>query len=617
MPLAKYIPLSDNEMLVCPGYCNTKDKIDDFLSLVNLFTSTHSYDLEMNGWIVNLDEAYLLKSKDLELYPGLKEKMSTLITSKAKVIKDYESMGTGMKLPPYDYQKEIIKFILDTGCSLIVSPCGSGKTAIGVGAYIELHNAGKISGPGLIIVKASLKFQWASEVRKFSDLCPRIVETYAKSTLREAAIIKRLQNKLDSCSPEEKASLEEDIKQAEKLRERKFKEQFEKADLFIANYETLKDEKVKKQFKKMNIEYLFADEVHYIKDSSTDRSKALCSLNKAKVKIGATATPVQKDPRDIYGLFKFIKPDLFKRKDYFERDYVRFLGGLNYGRVIGAKNEDKLNRVISPYMIMKTKEDVSSQLPSLVVMQRYFDLEPKQKAMSDKLFKELDELHEQEKSFMNLTPEQLNSDPEYNKLSAQIQARQTFAQELTDSELLLSDGDSKMAQKYITGCKDNKLEVMAELVEDIVSSGEKVCIFSRYARMQEIISDRLRKEKWFDGFNIAYVNGSLSAEKRHEEVYDKFRDDSSYKVLIMSDAGCEGVNLSQCKYLIEMEPAESYAIQTQRHGRLERADSVHDTVFVYQLIANGTWDEIGLKIVNKKAKYDNRIVKGIFEDENK
>lgn len=369
---------------------------------------------------------------------------------------------------------------------------------------------------------------------------PKIIETYSKATTRETGIIKRLQNKLDVCEPSDRASIEDDIKQAEKLKEKVFKAQFEKADLFIANYETLKDEKVKKQLKKMNIEYIFADEIQYIKDSSTDRSKALCSLNKAKIKIGATATPVQKDPRDIYGLFKFIKPDLFKRKDQFEKDYVRFLGGLPYGRVIGAKNEAKLNETISPYMIMKTKEDVSSQLPSLVVIQRNFDLEPKQKAMSDKLFEELDQLHEKEKSFMNYSPEQLNSDPEYGKLTAQIQARQTFAQELTDSELLLSEGESQMAQQYVTGCRDIKLDVMTELVEDIISSGEKVCIFSRYARMQEIITDRLQKEKWFKDYGIAYVNGSLSAEKRHEEIYEKFRDIDGYKVLIMSDAGCEG-----------------------------------------------------------------------------
>ena len=614
MPLAKYIPLSDNEMLVCPNYCNTKDKINDFISLIGLFTKIRLYDCEFNGWVMSPDEASFLKSKDHELYPGLKDEMSKLITSKTKKIVGYENMGTGMKLPPYEYQKEIIKFILDTGDSLIVCPCGAGKTAIGIGAFIELHNAGIVSVPGLIVVKASLKFQWASEVKKFSDLEPKIIESYSKATQREAGILKRLQDKLANAPNEEKKEIELDIKRMEQLREEKFKEQFEKADLLIANYETLKDEKVKKILKKKKIDYIFADEIHYIKDSSTGRSKALCSLNKSKVKIGATATPVQKDPRDIYGLFKFIKPDLFKRKDYFERDYVRFLGGLKYGRVIGAKNEDKLNQTISPYMITKTKEDISKQLPSLLVIQRYFDLDPKQKAISDTLFEELDELHEKEKSFLNLTPEQLSEDPEYGKLTSQIQARQTFAQELTDSERLLSESDSQMAQKYVTGSKDNKLEIMTELIEDIVSSGEKVCIFSRYARMQEIITDRLKKEKWFKDYSIAYVNGTMSAEKRFEEVYTKFRDTDSYKVLIMSDAGSAGINLSKCKYMIEMEPAESYATQTQRHGRLERADSIHDTVFVYQLIANGTWDEIALKIVNKKKKYDKKIIKGILED---
>ena len=129
------------------------------------------------------------------------------------------------------------------------------KTAIGIGAFIELHNAGIISAPGLIVVKASLKFQWASEVKKFSDLEPKIIESYSKATQREAGILKRLQDKLVNASDEEKKELELDIKRMEQLREEKFKEQFEKADLLIANYETLKDEKVKKILKKKKIDY--------------------------------------------------------------------------------------------------------------------------------------------------------------------------------------------------------------------------------------------------------------------------------------------------------------------------------------------------------------------------
>lgn len=69
------------------------------------------------------------------------------------------------------------------------------------------------------------------------------------------------------------------------------------------------------------------------------------------------------------------------------------------------------------------------------------------------------------------------------------------------------------------------------------------------------------------------------------------------------------INLSKCKYVIEMEPAESYAIQTQRQGRVERADSVHDTVFVYQIICNDSWDEIATRIVAKKERYDSVLIK--------
>ena len=59
-----------------------------------------------------------------------------------------------------------------------------------------------------------------------------------------------------------------------------------------------------------------------------------------------------------------------------------------------------------------------------------------------------------------------------------------------------------------------------------------------------------------------------------------------------------------------MEPADSYLVQTQRRGRIERADSIHDTVFVYQLVAEKSYDEIGVKIVEKKERYDSQIIKG-------
>ena len=66
--------------------------------------------------------------------------------------------------------------------------------------------------------------------------------------------------------------------------------------------------------------------------------------------------------------------------------------------------------------------------------------------------------------------------------------------------------------------------------------------------------------------------------------------------------------------MIEYDLAISYAIQTQRQGRLERADSIHKSVFIYQLIANDSWDTIQQKIINKKQLFDNDIIKSLAKN---
>jgi hypothetical protein len=71
------------------------------------------------------------------------------------------------------------------------------------------------------------------------------------------------------------------------------------------------------------------------------------------------------------------------------------------------------------------------------------------------------------------------------------------------------------------------------------------------------------------------------------------------------------VNAGFIDTMIEMEPAVSYAISTQRQGRIKRADSLFKTAHVIQLICENSWDEIALKIVQKKEKYDASIIKGI------
>ena len=284
-------------------------------------------------------------------------------------------------------------------------------------------------------------------------------------------------------------------------------------------------------------------------------------------------------------------------------------------KINGFKNMDDLKLKISNNIFVKTKREVASQLPKLDVKTLYCDLSPSVELKTQQMLEELEELNRMDFEIRRKckSEAEILLNPDLQKIGAKILALQTFCQEIADSPLLLALSDSSMSKQYCEGVnlKENpKMDLCMEKVKEIVESGEKVIIFSRYEKMQEILTNALRKN--IDkNLKIAYVSGSKSSEERYEEAYTKFKEDPEYKVLLCSDAGAEGLNMGHCKYLIEYDLAISYAIQTQRHGRLERADSVHDNVIVYQLIALNSWDEIQQKIVTKKEGFDENTIKSL------
>lgn len=595
--------LDNNKFLV--RFNGNQDDIFKYLAIIsnNVYYAMPNFG-EDGGWIFHYNKFNdIVKAFDNEVH-----------YENEYFPPEYNDIGKDMKLQPYDYQKEAIHYAIKNKDALLVLPCGAGKTPIAIGIYLEAKQRGIIEGQGLIVVKASLKKQWQKEISKFSDYTSNILQTYSdccSNVLNKIKARKKKMDKLDK-DDEKRIQLEQEIKELELEAQEKFNSQFRDADLLIANYETLLDEKVLNALILKNLQCVICDEIHYAKTHTTDRSKALYNFNNATIKIGATATPITKDPRDVYGIYKFINPDIFGKVSNFQKRYINFAG---YGKINGFKNMDELKEKISDYIFIKTKKEVASQLPKLKVLPLYCEMSASGAAKTAEMLEELDALNKQDFEIRRKCKSEAEAmlNEELQKIGAKILALQTFCQELADSPLLLTTSESDMSKQYAEGInlKENpKMDLCLEKVQEILDSGEKVIIFSRYERMQEILTDALRKH--IDkNLKIAYVSGSLSAEQRYEEAYTKFKEDPEYKVLLCSDAGAEGLNMGHCKYLIEYDLAISYAIQTQRHGRLERADSVHSNVIVYQLIANNSWDEIQQKIVDKKEGFDENIIKSL------
>ena len=530
--------------------------------------------------------------------------------------------GKEMKLAPYGYQRQAIAFCKEHGHGVLLLPCGAGKTPCGLAAYLELREQYEGKLAGVFVVKVSLKSQWLDEVKKFTDLKAGEITTYKAVTHSYAARIKARKKKIDKFILEapmeyarkndmlgfsrKLANMRAETKQLEVEGDVAFDAQFDtlKYDIFVVNYEALLDDHVKERLHEMHPDFWFIDEIDYIKSPKAKRSQAVYGFNDAMYRFGATATPIRKNPLDLYGIFSFIDPQLFPSQSKFENSYLKFY----YGRVSGSKNEDILAKKVEPYIFKRSLDEIADQLPSQLVYPIYCHFTEKQQAVWEKLYEELDDLQEQLKAlYQRFTPAQLAQNAEFKRLNDAVAARQTFAQMQADSEELLL-GSSKAAQRYVTGDPSSKVAACLAVLEKILASGEKCVIFSKYLGMQDILAREIGKDKELKGVVVDRITGATSNEER-TKVLKAFNTTQSHQVLLLSDAGEAGINIGSAKYMIEMDLADSAAKQTQRHGRIRRADSKHSKVFVYQLIVRDSYDDtIALKSIQKKAGYTERIL---------
>lgn len=190
------------------------------------------------------------------------------------------------------------------------------------------------------------------------------------------------------------------------------------------------------------------------------------------------------------------------------------------------------------------------------------------------------------------------------------------------SDLLVLD-ELIEAAKEITMAVDPKLEVLREQLEKIVEQAEeeatdkmdesdkrKVLIFSFFADTVNWVYDYLQKEI---GTNpkLARLKGRIAKvssketqadfeEVTREEVVYGFAPvsmgkqelDNLYDVLVTTDVLAEGVNLQQCRNIINYDLPWNPMRLVQRHGRIDRIGSKHKRVFLRSIFPDAQLDDL-------------------------
>lgn len=476
-------------------------------------------------------------------------------------ISDKSIQAPTLKLKPYDYQDYGIRFMIDKilqkGFVLNADDVGLGKTIQTIGTikwFIENKNIHKI----LIICKKSIKKQWLDEIVKFTDLDQ--VFTMIKTGITPAQ------------------------------RKKAYKE-FEDAQdgILVTNYHTFLNDTA--LFQQMDIDFVIIDEVHSVKARTGKLNNNIGKITYGKPTVFLTGTPIMSKPEDIFGIIQMVEPSYFGIwKDFSDKFLTIDKYGMFGYRVVGAKNLDELRSLVQDIVIRRTEYEVSIQLPKTIIKQIDCQMDNTQETL-------LEEIHKTQDGILNSIEKLKVNDkiPDYNqdkaielesKSKALIAARQAASTDprmflLSNSKMMRNTFGSLIPSSYKMS---SKTESILDTVEDIITNGDKVILFTKFRTCAEMIAADIQKELK----EPALLYTGAENDTQRDIAIDYFKNTTTYNVLVGTEAMAEGLNLQCAKYVINIDQPDTHAIKTQRIGRARRAGSQFNNVIVYDMITTST-----------------------------
>jgi SNF2 family DNA or RNA helicase len=577
---------------------DAKIKGKSFYEDLNILKNTSGalYDSEEKIWMLprNMRTINYLKNKTTVLTEvdeyTLAGVPSPPLTTPVDVIKkksvipidqlnDVYKLNT-MKLDLFDFQKVGVICSLFTmqqnGGFLLADTMGLGKTIQALGVAHSLFKRGECKKV-IVSCPKNVKYQWADEVETFTDLKPIVVDGYNRK--------KRLE-----CFEEE-------------------------GDIYITNHDQL----INDDFDYMmdiSPDLLIIDEIHYFKNHSTKRTRALKKIGElTKYRLGLTGTPMQNHPSDVHSVFEFLIPNLFGSFNSFKKKYIYYSWDYGYPQEEGYQNLFDLKKRISPYMIRRLTHDVRDDMPEVYQKTHYVEMSKTQKEIHEKVSIELEDTKDQINALRQSIAKAKGKrkkklESELEELDGRAMGLMNIQMEVSNNLSLLKSSESGWVKQFVKDVPISpsaKFKHTMKLIKSVLEYDEdfKIVIFSQFARMvkelkEEILDKNYSKE-------VATIYGELNEKQRNDEKRN-FIDNKECRVIVMSDAGAEGLNLQVASHLINYDYPWNPAIIDQRNGRINRIGSPWDKVFISNMISKESIDEKVEKAVNKKRKTSNQIV---------
>jgi superfamily II DNA or RNA helicase len=411
---------------------------------------------------------------------------------------------------------------------------GLGKTVQTLA--LLLHRAAL--GPALVIAPTSVCSNWVAEAQRFA---PGLrVSLYGEGSFRAAQL------------------------QAAKA-----------GDLMVASYALaqIDDE----EFAKVAWATLVLDEAQALKNAATKRAKSVAQLQ-AGFRLALTGTPVENRLADLWSLMNLLNPGLLGSSGQFGE---RYTGPIERDRDPAA--QARLRRLVSPFLLRRTKGQVMSDLPPRTEIIHRVEPGPEERAF----------LEASRRAALERVAE----------LPADASGSNAFhvLTELTRLRRAACDPRLVAPELGIVGAKSHEFE---QLAMELVAGKHKALVFSQFVDFLKLLAARLDAV----GLKYQYLDGSTPAAERGKRV-EAFQRGEGDLFLISLKAGGFGLNLTAADYVLIVDPWWNPAAEDQALGRAHRIGQLRP-VTVYRLVTAGSVEERIIELHRDKRALADGILEG-------
>ena len=313
---------------------------------------------------------------------------------------------------------------------------------------------------------------------------------------------------------------------------------------------------------------VIADEAQAIKNASAKRTQAVFELN-ADFRLALSGTPVENRLADLWSIMRFANPGLLGTLARFNERFVATIE-----RDKNREAQQTLRRLISPFLLRRTKSQVLQELPPRTEQVIQIESGKEETAHYEALRRQA--IAEADLALAS------------NKGG---QARMNILAQLT--RLRRAACDPRIVTPAFSS-SGAKVQAFANLATELVANGHKALVFSQFVDFLTLLREPLDAA----GITYQYLDGSTPSIERTKRVAS-FQAGTGDLFLISLKAGGFGLNLTAADYVVITDPWWNPAAEDQAMGRAHRIGQLRP-VTVYRLVTKGTVEEHIVGLHNDK-----------------